>query len=68
MISWLNLASLILASILFTYYYVKSVRPASLEREIGHEAYSTKGKSAMKHIPSVAHTGSFPRPSCFSPL
>lgn len=43
MIPWLNLASLILASILFTYYYVKSVRPASLEREIGHEAYSKCG-------------------------
>jgi len=43
MIPWINVASLIFASILFTYYYVKSVRPASLETEIGHEAYSKCG-------------------------
>lgn len=39
MFEWLNIISLILSTVLFTYFYIKSVRPAKLELEIGEVAY-----------------------------
>jgi len=34
-IAWINFAILIVSSILFTHYYIKSVSPASLEKTLG---------------------------------
>ncbi|MBN2230034.1 MAG: isoprenylcysteine carboxylmethyltransferase family protein [Candidatus Thorarchaeota archaeon] len=39
MIEWVNLISLIISTILFLYFYVKSVSPAQLEKRIGEVAY-----------------------------
>jgi len=39
MISWLNFITLLSSSVMFTVYYLISVRPASLERKIGSTAY-----------------------------
>ena len=39
MIEWLNIISLVLSTILFTIFYIKSVGPAKLEQEIGEVAY-----------------------------
>ena len=39
MVSWLNFGVLIAASVIFTIFYVKSVRPAALEKRIGPAAY-----------------------------
>ena len=39
MIEWLNLILLILSVFTSLYYYIKSVQPARLEREIGEIAY-----------------------------
>lgn len=39
MIAWINFAVLIVSSILFTVFYVKSVGPAALEQRIGEAAY-----------------------------
>ena len=39
MIPWLNFFILIVSSILFTLFYVKSAGPAALEKRIGHSAY-----------------------------
>jgi protein-S-isoprenylcysteine O-methyltransferase Ste14 len=39
MIPWINFFILIISSVLFTLYYVKSVGPAALERKIGRSAY-----------------------------
>lgn len=38
-IAWANFATLIATSFIFTIYYIKSVKPASLEIKIGAEAY-----------------------------
>jgi len=38
-IEWLNLILLILSTLTSLYYYIKSVQPAKLEREIGEIAY-----------------------------
>ncbi len=40
MIAWLNFAVLLVATALVPYFYIKSVRPAALAREIGDEAYA----------------------------
>ena len=40
MIAWINFASLLLAALLFLYFYVKSVSPAALEKKIGEVAYA----------------------------
>lgn len=39
MIPWLNFGILIVSSFLFTFFYVKSVSPAALEKRIGPSAY-----------------------------
>jgi protein-S-isoprenylcysteine O-methyltransferase Ste14 len=39
MIAWLNFGVLALSSVLFAVFYVRSVRPAALEKEIGPAAY-----------------------------
>lgn len=38
-IAWLNFITLVISSFLFTYYYVKSVSPTSLEKRIGPKAW-----------------------------
>lgn len=38
-LAWSNFAILVVSSYIFTIYYVKSVRPAALEQEIGLKAY-----------------------------
>ncbi len=40
MISWINLAILVLSTLLFLYCYVRSVGPAALEAKIGPRAYA----------------------------
>jgi len=37
---WLNFASLVISSVLFTAYYIRSVRPAALEQQLGDEAWT----------------------------
>ena len=39
MISWINFGILVISSFLFTFFYVKSVGPAALEKRIGVSAY-----------------------------
>jgi protein-S-isoprenylcysteine O-methyltransferase Ste14 len=39
MIPWINFIILIISSVLFTLFYVKSVGPAALEKQIGRPAY-----------------------------
>jgi len=39
MIPWINFSILIASSLLFTFFYVKSVGPATLEKRIGAAAY-----------------------------
>ena len=39
LIEWLNFVALIVSTILFLYFYVKSVSPAQLEKKIGEIAY-----------------------------
>jgi len=39
MLSWINFIVLIISSVLFTLFYVKSVSPAALEKQIGRPAY-----------------------------
>lgn len=47
MIAWLNLALLLLASLLFLYYYVRSVSPAGRARIIGPRAYADAGRDRI---------------------
>ena len=44
MINWINFTILIIAALLFTYFYVKSVSPAQLEQKIGPSAYEKCGR------------------------
>jgi protein-S-isoprenylcysteine O-methyltransferase Ste14 len=44
MLAWINLAVLIMASLLFLYYYVLSVSPAALEKLVGPDAYTRCGR------------------------
>jgi protein-S-isoprenylcysteine O-methyltransferase Ste14 len=44
MLAWINLTVLIMASLLFLYYYVLSVSPAALEKLIGPDAYARCGR------------------------
>ncbi|MHA1933740.1 MAG: methyltransferase family protein [Candidatus Thorarchaeota archaeon] len=39
MIEWINFAALVLSTVGFTYFYIKSVGPAALEEKIGDAAY-----------------------------
>ncbi|MFW9835459.1 MAG: methyltransferase family protein [Candidatus Thorarchaeota archaeon] len=39
MIEWINIIALILSTILFLYFYVKSASPSQLEKKIGEAAY-----------------------------
>ncbi len=39
MTAWINFAILLLASLLFLYYYIRSVSPATLEKVLGEGAY-----------------------------
>jgi hypothetical protein len=38
MIEWINIALLVIATLGMTYYYIKSVSPAKLEKKIGEIA------------------------------
>jgi protein-S-isoprenylcysteine O-methyltransferase Ste14 len=44
MIPWINFYILIISSVLFTLFYVKSVGPAALEKKIGRSAYQNCAK------------------------
>lgn len=44
MVAWINFAILVLASIIFIYFYVLSVGPAALEMVIGPNAYTRCGR------------------------
>lgn len=39
-IAWTNFAILIISAVLFTYFYVRSVGPAALEKKVGEVAYA----------------------------
>lgn len=39
-IAWTNFAVLIISAVLFTYFYVRSVGPAALEKKVGEVAYA----------------------------
>ncbi len=39
MIAWLNFSILIASSVVFSFYYIRSVRPAALEKKLGQIAY-----------------------------
>jgi protein-S-isoprenylcysteine O-methyltransferase Ste14 len=47
MIAWLNFAVLIFASLLFLYFYVRSVSPATLEKVLGPDAYARCGRDRI---------------------
>jgi protein-S-isoprenylcysteine O-methyltransferase Ste14 len=40
MIAWTNFAVLVIAAVLFTYFYTRSVGPAALEKKVGEVAYA----------------------------
>ena len=39
MIAWLNFAVLIASSVLFSFFYIRSISPAALEKKLGEVAY-----------------------------
>jgi len=43
MISWINFTAMLVSAFLFSYFYIKSVGPAALEKKIGKTAYSRCG-------------------------
>ena len=43
MIEWINFVILIISTVLMTFFYIKSVRPAQLEKKIGEIAYRKCG-------------------------
>jgi methanethiol S-methyltransferase len=47
MIAWLNLAGLLLASLLLLYYYVRSASPAGHARVVGARAYAEAGSDRL---------------------
>jgi len=44
MISWINFTAMLVSAFLFSYFYIKSVGPAALEKKIGKTAYSKCGR------------------------
>jgi len=44
MISWINFIIMIISALLFSYFYIKSVGPAALEKKIGKTACSKCGR------------------------
>ena len=40
MVAWINFVALIVSALLFLYFYVRSVSPASLEKKVGEAAYA----------------------------
>ena len=47
MIAWINVAILVMASLLFLYYYVLSVSPATREKVLGPVAYARCGRDRI---------------------
>ncbi len=47
MVAWLNLGLLLLASLLFLYYYVRSVSPAGRAQVTGPRAYTDAGRDRI---------------------
>lgn len=39
MIAWINIAVLIVSALLFTFFYIKSVSPAAIEKKTGENSY-----------------------------
>ncbi len=44
MISWINFATMLISAFLFSYFYIRSVGPAALEKKVGKIAYSKCGR------------------------
>lgn len=44
MISWINFTVMLISSSLFSYFYIKSVSPAALEKKVGKIAYFMCGR------------------------
>jgi protein-S-isoprenylcysteine O-methyltransferase Ste14 len=44
MIAWINFAVMLISAFLFSYLYIKSVRPAALEKKMGKAAYPSCGR------------------------
>ena len=44
LIPWINVGAMVLSTILMTYFYLRSARPAQLEKEIGSIAYKKCGQ------------------------
>jgi protein-S-isoprenylcysteine O-methyltransferase Ste14 len=40
MIAWTNFGVLVISAVLFTYFYIRSVGPAALEKKVGEVAYA----------------------------
>jgi methanethiol S-methyltransferase len=47
MLAWLNFAALIITSLLFLYYYVRSVSPAGRAQVVGPRAYADAGRDRI---------------------
>lgn len=47
MIAWINFAVLLLASLLFLYFYIRSASPATLEKVLGPSAYARCGSDRI---------------------
>lgn len=47
MIAWINFAVMLFASLLFLYFYVRSVSPATLEKVLGPRAYARCGRDRI---------------------
>jgi protein-S-isoprenylcysteine O-methyltransferase Ste14 len=44
MIAWINFIVMLVSAFLFSYFYIKSVRPAALEKKVGKIAYFRCGR------------------------
>jgi len=63
MVSWVNFAVLIVSSLIILYFYVKSVKPAALEKKIGeiaHERCALYRKVASVLTPLLFFRSTFP--------
>ena len=50
MIEFINFMGMISSSLLSSYFYIKSVQPAALEKKIGEKAYKIKEEEALDYV------------------
>jgi protein-S-isoprenylcysteine O-methyltransferase Ste14 len=55
--AWINLFVLVMSSLLFLLFYIRSVRPATLEKVMGEKAYDYCGKMRVIAVVFEAITG-----------